>query len=53
MNYKIAPWIEKDHNIYIHKHVKREKNEGHDIFARKTNNKLTMLVYTNPTRKKD
>jgi hypothetical protein len=33
--------------------LKEKKNEGHDIFARKNNNKMTMFVYTNPKRKKD
>ncbi len=33
--------------------LKGKKDEGHDIFARKTNNEMTMLVYTNLKRKKD
>jgi hypothetical protein len=33
--------------------LQEKKDEGHDIFARKTNNKMTMLVYTNLKRKKD
>jgi len=33
--------------------LKEKKDEGHDIFARKTNNMMTMFVCTNSKRKKD
>jgi hypothetical protein len=33
--------------------LQEKKDEGHDIFARKTNNEMTMFIYTNPKRKKD
>jgi hypothetical protein len=33
--------------------LKEKKNEGHDVFARKTNNEMTMLAYTNSKRQKD
>ncbi len=53
MNYKIAPWIEKDRkNIYDHKHVTREKRWRSWHFCKKNQQQDDNACLHKPEKKK-